>query len=297
MTNDSIEKVLSEAADRARAALEPQDAEKGPVGCAVAIFCGSQAILGSSGAIDVAALDGQTGGKARLELGPGESLELTPGFRVPGAHGLPEKRMATHEEIAGVRASRERHWVSREVESLVMTDEARRQVAQRVLETAAELEQLIKNKAAKGVVALDSDASVAAAGTLQRSKLFGHLGQGVVQSLSRSVVPERFAADRAIPDEPAVHVITKGHLEARRAGHPTRLLGPGDDFGLEAAARQGQRRYELKALTETATLKLTRESLRAMADADPRSALAVSQAIAQALAMRLDEAYDWAVKG
>lgn len=58
MTNDSVEKVLSEAADRARAALEPHDGEKGPVECAVAIFCGSQAILGSSGAIDVAALDG-----------------------------------------------------------------------------------------------------------------------------------------------------------------------------------------------------------------------------------------------
>lgn len=111
-------------------------------------------------------------------------------------------------------------------------------------------------------------------------------------------MPERFVADRAIPDEPAVHVITKGNVEARRAGHPTRLLGPGDDFGLEAAVRQGQRRYELTALTETVTLKLTRESLLALGDLDPKVALAVSQAIAQALAMRLGEAYDWAaVKG
>ncbi|HEY3446226.1 MAG TPA: cyclic nucleotide-binding domain-containing protein [Myxococcales bacterium] len=293
MKIEGVEKVLAEAADRAREALEPSDGEKGPVGCAVAIFCGRQAVLGSSGAIDVASLGGPSGGTARLALEPGESLELTPGFKPPGGDPGPEKRMATLEEIAGVRMSRERHYGSRPLPDVDgLDDQARRRVAQKVLETAAELERLIKGQ---GSI---PEQSLAAAGALERSALFGHLGVGAVGELARLAESDRFQADRLVPDTPAVHVITRGNLEARRAGHPTRLLGLGDDFGLEATVRSGQRRYELWALSETSVVTLTRESLRALAEQKPELALAVSQAIARALAKRLDEAYDGAaVKG
>jgi len=292
MKIDGVERALAEASERARELLEPADGEAATVGCAVAIFCGREAILGSSGTIDVAALQDDGPGKARLTLEEGESLELAPRFKGAGPPG-PEKRMATAQELGGVRMTRARQDVMRPIvfdRADGLDDSARMRVAQRVLETAEELERLIRGAGG----AQDGRLAGAVVEALRRSALFGALDADALRLLAPLTREARFEAGAAIPDDPCLHVVATGKVEARRAGHPTRVLGMGDDFGLEAVVRPGERRYEVWALTDVSTITLTRASYEDLAGGHPPLAAAVARAVARRLAERLDEVYDWA---
>ena len=140
MKLEKVEQAMTEASERVREALLESDASA-PVGCAVAVFSGSAAIIGSSGAIDCRTSASAPGaGPSRFELEPGESIELAPRFTARRADDSQRKRMATEGEQRVTRLPTRAPRPAGDEDD----ESARVAVAQRVLDTAMELEALIK---------------------------------------------------------------------------------------------------------------------------------------------------------
>lgn len=171
MKLEIFEKALAEACDRVREALQEPDAASAPVGCAVAVFTGKTAIVGSSGAVDCRPLTSRPGaGPVRFELEPGETVELLPRFTAD--EEVAGKRIASTDETGRLAVAQRVLDTAEELEALIerkarstpgspraprSSDDDRQRVAEQVLQTAAELEALIKGaRNARGEAPVES---------------------------------------------------------------------------------------------------------------------------------------------